>query len=91
MVELALMEARERLSGLNRELQARPDTVVRITNRGKPALALLSAELYDSLIEALDVLSDPEAADALRKSLSDIHAGRVHSLEEVAERLGLLR
>ena len=91
MVELALMEAREKLSGLNRELQARPETVVRITNRGKPALALLSAELYDSLIETLDVLSDPEAAEALRKSLSDIQAGRVHSVGEVAERLGLRR
>ena len=64
---------------------------MRITNRGKPALALLSAELYDSLIETLDVLSDPETAEALRKSLSDIQAGRVRSLEEVAERLGLRR
>jgi antitoxin YefM len=91
MVELALMEARKKLSGLNRELQARPETVVRITNRGKPALALLSAELYDSLIETLDVLSDPEAAEALRKSLSDIQAGRVHSLGEVAKRIGLRR
>ncbi|MDQ6893308.1 MAG: type II toxin-antitoxin system prevent-host-death family antitoxin [Acidobacteriota bacterium] len=91
MVELALMEAREKLSGLNRELQARPETVVRITNRGKPALALLSAELYDSLIETLDVLTDPEAAEALRKSLSDIQAGRVHSLAEVAKRLDLRR
>ena len=91
MVELALMEARERLSGLNRELQARPETVVRITNRGKPALALLSAELYDSLIETLDVLTDPDAAEALRKSLSDIQAGRVHSLSDVAKRLDLRR
>ena len=91
MVELALMEAREKFSGLNRELQARPETVVRITHRGKPALALLSAELYDSLIETLDVLSDPETAEALRKSLSDIQGGRVHSLEEVAARLGLRR
>lgn len=91
MVELALMEARQKLTGLNRTLQANPETVVRITNRGKPALALLSAELYDSLVETLELLADPEATDALRRSLADIQEGRVHTLENVAARFGLQR
>jgi PHD/YefM family antitoxin component YafN of YafNO toxin-antitoxin module len=51
----------------------------------------MSAELYDSIVETLDVMSDPEAAEALRDSLADIEAGRVHSLEEVALRLHLKR
>jgi len=91
LVELALMEARKRLSGLGRRLQEHPETVVRITNRGKPALALLSADLYEAIIETLDLLSDPDAAEALRGSLADIQAGRVHSLDDVAARLGLER
>lgn len=51
----------------------------------------MSAELYDSIVETLDVMSDPDAAEALRDSLADIEAGRVHPLDEVARRLHLKR
>jgi prevent-host-death family protein len=91
MTEIALMKARARLSGLNRELRKNPRTVVRITHRGKPAMALMSAELYDILLETLDAVADTETLDALRSSLRDIEAGRVHTLDEVAARLGLER
>lgn len=91
MTEIALMKAREKLTGLNRELQKNPRTVVRITHRGKPAMTLMSAELYDTLVETLDVVSDRATFDALRRSLRDIESGKVHTLDEVAARLGLTR
>jgi antitoxin YefM len=91
MTEIALMKARETLTGLSRELQKNPKTVVRITNRGKPAMTLMSAELYDTLLETLDAVSDPATLDALRRSLRDIESGKVHTLDEVATRLGLTR
>jgi prevent-host-death family protein len=91
MTEIALMKAREKLTGLSRELQKNPKTVVRITNRGKPAMTLMSAELYDTLVETLDVVGDPTTLDALRRSLRDLESGRVHTLDEVAARLGLTR
>jgi PHD/YefM family antitoxin component YafN of YafNO toxin-antitoxin module len=91
MSEMPLMVMRQRLTGLNRELQRSPQTVVRVTHRGKPSLAVMSVELYDSIVETLDVLSDPEAAEGLRDSLADIEAGRIHSLDEVARRLHLKR
>ena len=91
MTEIALMKARERLTGLSRELRRNPKNVVRITHRGKPAMTLMSAELYDALLETLDALADEETLDALRRSLRDIEAGRVHTLDEVAARLGLSR
>jgi prevent-host-death family protein len=91
MTEIALMKARERLTGLNRELRKNPRGVVRITHRGKPAMTLMSAEMYDTLVETLDALSDADTLDALRNSLRDIEAGRVHTLDEVAARIGLTR
>lgn len=91
MTEIALMKAREKLTGLSRELQKNPRTVVRITHRGKPAMTLMSAELYDTLVETLDVVSDRATFDALRRSLRDIESGKVHTLDEVAARLGLTR
>jgi prevent-host-death family protein len=91
MTEIALMKARERLTGLSRELQKNPRSVVRITHRGKPAMTLMSAELYDTLLETLDAVADAETLEALRQSLQDIDAGRVHTLDDVAARLGLIR
>jgi len=86
---MPLTTLRQRLSGINRELQKSPGTVVRVTYRGKPSLAVMSAELYDSIVEILDVMSDPEAVEALRDSLADIEAGRSRSLDEVACRFQL--
>ena len=91
MTEMALMKVREKLTGLNRELQKSPGTVVRITHRGRASMALMSSELYDTLVETLDVMSDPAAAEALRKSLEDIGRGRLRTLDDVTARLGLHR
>jgi PHD/YefM family antitoxin component YafN of YafNO toxin-antitoxin module len=54
-------------------------------------MALMSADLYDALVETLDVLSDRATLEALSKSLRDIESGKVHTLDEVADRLGLKR
>jgi antitoxin YefM len=86
---MPLRTLRQRLSRINRELQKSPGTVLRVTYRGKPSLAVISAELYDSIVETLDVMSDPDTAEALLGSLADIEAGRVRSLDEVARRLHL--
>jgi prevent-host-death family protein len=92
VTEMPLTTIRQKLSEINRELQKSPRTVVRVTHRGKPSLALMSAELYDCIVETLDTMSsDPRAVEALRGSLAEIEAGRVRSLAEVARRLHLRR
>ncbi len=91
MTEVGLMMARAKLTGLSRELKRRPGTIVRITHRGKPAMTLMSSDFYDTLVETLEVMSDPNAVEALRRSLADIEVGRVHTLADVAARLGLER
>lgn len=91
MTEMPLMTMRRRLTGLNRKLRKSPGTVLRVTYRGKPSLAVMSVELYDTIVKTLDVMSHPDASEALRDSLADIEAGRVHFLDEVARRLQLRR
>jgi len=88
---MPLTTLRQRLSGINRELQKSPGTVVRVTYRGKPSLAVMSADLYHSIVETLGVMSDLDAVEALRGGLADIEAGRSRSLDEVAGRLHLRR
>ena len=91
MKEMPLTTLVGNLIGLSWELQKSPGTVIRVTHRGKPSLALMSAELHDCIVETLDVLSDSHAVESLRGSLADIEAGRVSRLDEVARRLHLTR
>jgi PHD/YefM family antitoxin component YafN of YafNO toxin-antitoxin module len=51
-------------------------------------LALLPWELYESILETLEVLSDPETTAALQSSLEDIRKGRLVGHEAARKRLG---
>jgi PHD/YefM family antitoxin component YafN of YafNO toxin-antitoxin module len=46
-------------------------------------------EFYESIVETLDILGDPEMVRALRESLEDLKRGRVVSNAEAKKRLGL--
>lgn len=50
---------------------------------GKPALVVMSSEVYESLMATLEELEDEEAMQALKESQEDIKAGRLHTHEEV--------
>ena len=88
MTQLTITEARRALLDLPGRLAKASDKTVSITRRGRPVLALLPWEMYESIIETLEVLSDRETTDALRASLEDIRKGRLVSHETVRKRLG---
>ncbi len=88
MTQLTITEARRALLDLPEQLAKTPDKAVSITRHGRPVLALLPWELYESIIETLDVLSDPDTTAALRSSLEDIRKGRLVSHEAARKRLG---
>lgn len=50
-----------------------------ITLHGKPTAVLLSVYDFESLMESLNILSDPQTMAALKESQDDIAAGRVYS------------
>lgn len=85
---LNITEARKRLTTLPEDLAASPG-VVKITRNGEPVLAVLSWELYESLMETMEVMADSELFEALRQGVSDIREGRLHDLEDVEKELGL--
>jgi len=86
---LSIMEARAKLTGLPEEFERNPETgAVTVTRRGKPVLAVMPWELYDSIVETLEILSDQKLMRALRKSLQQARTGRTYSTTEVRKRLG---
>ena len=52
-------------------------------------MAVMSWELYEGVIETLEVLSDLTLMNHLKKGIDDVKAGKTHSLSEAYERLGL--
>ncbi|HSE96045.1 MAG TPA: type II toxin-antitoxin system prevent-host-death family antitoxin [Methylomirabilota bacterium] len=89
MTELTITQARRALLDLPQQLANAPDKAISVTRRGRPVLAVMPWELYESIVETLEVLSDPAATAALRASLEDVRRGRVVSHEKVRKRLGL--
>jgi antitoxin YefM len=54
-----------------------------ITQRGKIEGVLIGIDEYESLIETLEILSDPELMDSIRRGLDDERKERLHSQKEV--------
>jgi antitoxin YefM len=88
MTQLTISEARKALLDLPERLARTPERAVTITRRGQPVLAILPWELYESIVETLEILGDPETVTAIRASLDDLKRGRVVSHAEAKKRLG---
>jgi len=89
MTQLTISEARRGLLHLPERLARESDRAVGITRRGRPVLAVMPWEFYESIVETLEVLSDPDMVSMLRESLEDLKHGRLVSNEEAKARLGV--
>ena len=80
--ELPITEARTKLTQIANDLVDSQDTVT-VTNRGKPMMTLIGYEMYESIMESLEIMSDPELMAQLRQSLREARSGDVIGLDEV--------
>lgn len=88
MKDLPITEAREALTSLPDKLHATHETIT-VTRRGKPVLAILSWEEYESLVETLEILSDEEQMAFLRQGIADMRQGKLIPWEQVKRKLQL--
>ena len=86
---VSLKELRPELPRVIARIDGRLDRYV-VTKRGKPVVVMLSIEDYESLMETLDILADPEAMASIRKGEADIRKGRTRSWAEIKASLGRL-
>jgi antitoxin YefM len=86
---MPIIEARNKLTSLPETLQAHPELgAIAVTRRGQPVLAVMSWELYESLLETLEIMSDEELVPLLRRSLDEAAAGKTVAWESVKAQLG---
>jgi PHD/YefM family antitoxin component YafN of YafNO toxin-antitoxin module len=89
MTELTISEARKGFLALPKKLARMPGHALTVTLRGKPSMVIMPSDLFESIVETLDILGDPDAMADLRESIEDIKHGRLIDHEEVGRRLGL--
>lgn len=82
MTRLSLAEAQANLSKLV-ELVVTTHERFELTRNGERVAVLLGADDYDSLLETLDILSNPDEVEAIRAGLAELESGEVSSADEV--------
>jgi prevent-host-death family protein len=86
--DIPITEARHELTSLPERLAKEPGAVA-VTRRGKPVLAVMPWELYQSIAETLEIMGDEDLMAALRKSVKEAEEGKVIPWERVKKDLGL--
>jgi antitoxin YefM len=83
----SISEIREEITRLPEQFEQEPGAVM-VTRHGKPLMAILPWELYESIMETLEIMGDAELMAAFRHGVKDIEEGRVKPLDDVLKKLG---
>lgn len=87
---LQMIEARNRLTNLTEEFEREPESgAIAVTRRGKPVLAIMPWELYESIVETLEVLGDQKMMAALRQGVREATQGKGVPWEKARRKLRL--
>jgi prevent-host-death family protein len=87
MQKLTITEARNKFMKLPDEVGS--DEIIAITRRNKEILALMSWELYEGLVETIEILGDPELMNDLKKGMEQIRSGKTYTVKQARKRLKL--
>ena len=86
--DIPMTEARHELTSLPERLAKEPGAVA-VTRRGKPVLALMPWELYESIVETLEIMGDEKLMAVLRQGIKEAEEGKGIPWEEAKKKLGL--
>ena len=81
-----MVDARRQLTKLPEKLESDATTVA-VTRRGKPVLAIMTWNDYESILETLEILGDDDALRQLRESVSEVKRGATIPWKEAKGRL----
>ena len=85
---IPITEARHELTSLPEKL-AQDGNTLAITRRGKPVLAVMTWQHYESILETLDILSDANLMTNLRQGIAEAKAEQGIDWETAKQDLNL--
>ena len=80
---ISILEAGSILPELPGRL-ADEDRAVAITRHGKPVLAVMSWDLFESITETLEIMTDNDMMASMQQGIEDAREGNLVPLERVA-------
>lgn len=83
---ISISEARRRIFDIAEEVQ-KPNKYYTFTENGKPKAVMLSAEEFDSLMENLEMLEDPDLLKRIKESEEEYKRGEYVTLDELEREL----
>ena len=83
---IPIVQARAMLSQLPERLSAE-NRAVALTRHGKPVLAVMPWDLFESIMETMEIMGDADMMDVLRESIEDVREGNLIPLEQVKAEL----
>ena len=86
MNKIPIIKARDRLTSLPEELAEEPGAIA-VTRRGEPVLAILHWDLYELIMETLEILSDEDLMAALRQSIKEVSEGKAVAWDKAKQEL----
>ena len=86
-ITMPIAQARSKLTSLSHNLHDR-DTVT-ITSRGKPVLAVIPWELFESITETLEIMGDPSLIQLVRQGVKELKQGKGIAWKKAKGQLGL--
>ena len=86
VASIPIIKVRDKLTSLPEELEREPGAIA-VTRRGEPVLAILPWELYESIVETLEILGDEELVAALRQGIKEADEGKAVSWEQAKTEL----
>ncbi len=88
--DISIVKAREILTRLPEQFEREPETgAVAVTRRGKPVLAIMPWELYEAIVETLEIMGDEDLMVALREGIKEVEEGKGIAWEQAQKELGL--
>ena len=83
---IPIVQARAMLSQLPERLSAE-NRAVALTRHGKPVLAVMPWDLFESIMATMEIMGDVDMMDVLRESIEDVREGNLIPLEQVKAEL----
>ncbi|MBN1233063.1 MAG: type II toxin-antitoxin system Phd/YefM family antitoxin [Candidatus Coatesbacteria bacterium] len=85
--QMSMVEARKLLTSLPGVMGS--DGTIEVTRRGKPVMVLIPYELYEALVETIDIMGDPEMMNMLKAGIRDLKNKKMISWEEAVKQIEL--
>ena len=84
--QISIVKARAMLTQLPERLAAE-NRAVALTRYGKPVLAVMSWDLFESITETMEIMGDSDMMAALRRGIRDVQEGNLITLDQAKTEL----